>query len=1340
MTLPRFRFVLVLVLLLTRVSVRAAQPWDASFTSNTAAIQSAANQVHTEDGASIVILLDDQRYTVDPDGRVRGLARKVYKILREDADDDWSSVAQQYQPWRDRKPIIRARVITKSGEVHVLDPNTIADSPAMEIDASTFSDARVARAPLPAIAAGSIVEYEISTDVSPALPEAGVTRRITVFDEEQLERFHFELTAPKGVPFQTASQQIGPDRIRRLSDKQVNRVEFDLGPLKPRKHIESNLPFDTSPWPYFGFTTGRSWQAIAAKYADVVDKQIQSADLKAVMSGIDLTGEPLTIVSRLASQLHRKIRYTGVEFGENAIIPERPGDVMQRRFGDCKDKSTLLVAMLRSAGLNANVALLRSGFGADVDKDLSGIDLFDHAIVFIDLPQHPLWVDATASDVRVGDLPYADQGRLALIAARETMGLVSIPEQDDGWEQRTYEVHFSDFGRGRITEIMEAQGPVEGFLRSRYATGDDPKPALEKYVKSSYLAKAIGTYKVEGGDDLSQPVRVSVEALDTPQVMTDGDRAEIMLAPQRVLSELPWALLHQDDEAASPTEKEPRRTHDFVLASSAGVTHIYKLYPPAQYKIAELPASSNETIGPLTFSREYKNVTDGEVDVKYRLEIAKRRWTAEEYEKVREALSKFGSEMSQTIHFAPVTAELLATGEYGKAISLIRDDVEKHSELAAAHIRFSRLLVTLGLGQAARTEALKATQLDKDSSQAWQTLAWAWQNDTFGRLRQGDWNRTEALKALRKAVELDPDDAIAQADLAILLEYNNYGERYGAGSELPEAIQRYRDLAKKHSTTVLETNLTAALFYSGRLDEAKIESAKCAEPQHTLFSTAVLALQQGAAKAIVSLQSAAPDPTQRPQLIIATGLMLAHTRKYQDAYTMLQAAQRMAANPQLAALTQMIGKAKSAEEQMLPTSDPRSVVQSLFAQIMRPELRAEDIKPLLSSRFSAASFSDSDVREVRAGLGGMLRQLNSVGLVSENLTDLTLGQMPLEKKGDDKWGYKIGMPGNLSFPSVYVVREGDAYKILGTSDSAEDVGSLVLDLLKRNDIAAAQWWLDQVTPDVKDKEGGWVPAPRLFWSGTKPETRGPKDIRLAAEALLGHYSESPEAIATFEEASRTAKSAFDKGQFDFALCDALAKASKWEELAAAAKRLMTSKTFDDAGFTYLARSYRQQGNWKAMEAAALERTKLNPKVAEPWRALATARMRMGNTAGAEEAIAKLKEATGGSDASDLKVWNRILAGKVTDETVTSLRSPGGLVEGGYMVGFAEAALANTDQALDALKSAIGGEEALDARAWVLYGDICDRYGFKDAAASAWRFAREAKNKSDDAQWALATLK
>ena len=92
--------------------------------------------------------------------------------------------------------------------------------------------------------------------------------------------------------------------------------------------------------------------------------------------------------------------------------------------------------MLRAAGLPADVALLQSGVGTDVDADLPNMGRFDHAIVYVGA-NPPLWIDATAGHTRVGMLPSGDQGRFALLASAASTALVKTPEAEpkDAWER-----------------------------------------------------------------------------------------------------------------------------------------------------------------------------------------------------------------------------------------------------------------------------------------------------------------------------------------------------------------------------------------------------------------------------------------------------------------------------------------------------------------------------------------------------------------------------------------------------------------------------------------------------------------------------------------------------------------------------------------------------------------------------------------------------------------------------------------------------------------------------------------------------------------------------------------
>jgi tetratricopeptide (TPR) repeat protein len=1029
-----------------------------------------------------------------------------------------------------------------------------------------------------------------------------------------------------------------------------------------------------------------------------------------------------------------------VEFGEAAVVPAMPSEVLQRRFGDCKDKSALLVAMLRAAGLEANVALLRSGYGPDVDPNLPGLDLFDHAIVYVDGPR-PLWIDATANHLRAGILPSEDQGRFALIAQKETAALVRIPEQMDSLDRRENAVQFKDFGWGSITEVMDSSGPSEAYLRSAYSANDNAKTVLEKYVKSAYLAKRLGAYELAGKDDLSQPVRVTVQAVETPQVVTGVDSANVLLGASLLIDSLPYEFRTVIPVTAAK-EPEPARTNGFFFEQAGVTERVFKLYPPTLYRVGSLPAAARMELGPLRLSQTYKADANGVVEADFRLEIPKRRISVAEYEAVRAALQKYSAALSERISFVPETAELLAIGKTSRALSLMRESVAKRDDDASAHVRLSRMLVSVGLGIPARTEAERAMVLDPNSSQAWQALAWAWQNDTFGRLRRGDWNRSEALKALRKALQLDPEDTIAKADLAILLEFNDRGERYGRHNDETEAIALYRELLKKQPNAVLESNLTAALFYNGQLAEASAEARKCPDNQRILFQALIQALQQGAGPAIVGLQTEVVDPIARAQSLANMAFTLIHLRRYPDALTFFQAATRATTIPQAAGLVQLMSQIKRYEDAMLPDTDPRSVEQKLFVLFSDDRLSREKLDELFTFVPKAADWVE-DLESVRRDALSGFQQLIDLGFTRENLVDMTLSNLKLDKEGDDAHGYRVSAAGSSAMPTMFVVREGAAYKIIGSTDSMEEIGRRVLALLKKKDLEGAQWWLDHSVPNISTGGDGWLPAAHSLWSLSLPATRGVDAARVAAASLIGRYEGSADAIAILKEAYQKAVNAIDKSQIDQALCESYAKGERWSDLATTARRLMTSKIFGGAGSQFLMRALEKQKEWKVLETAALEQTKIKDAQRDAWKYVAIARMASGNGSGAAEAIERFKSSAVASEAVELAAWNEIRQKKASQNTLDSVKKTDApaQVHDQYLVALLELQLKKTEEAQEALKQAVQTADvnSLDARAWVIYGDVCDQYGFPDAAKMAWARARLAKALTREAQWALATL-
>ncbi|MFZ0340467.1 MAG: DUF3857 domain-containing protein, partial [Terracidiphilus sp.] len=435
----------------------SAEPWSAPhFSSDPKTLYQAASDVPAPDGVNVTELCDDESYTFDDAGRQVRVGHFIYKVLTQKGAEGWDSLSVSWEPWHEARPVIRARVITPDFTVHTLDPKTITEAPARGGDYKTYSDGKRLRAPLPAIAPGVVVEEEYTETETEPVYIAGRVGRV-VLGQEDVPVAHSRVVfdAPVALPLRTNLLLL--PGIRPVHTESGGRITltFDVGPLDAIDNREPYLPPETVFFPMIEYSTGASWQSIAAEYGKVVDDRTHSSEVQAVVTPL-IAGKK-TVAEKEAAildYLDREVRYTGIEFGEAAILPHDPAETLAKGYGDCKDKATLLVAMLRAAGIPAYVALLDAEARMDVPVDLPGMGLFDHAIVYVP-GKNPIWIDATDRYAQLGQVPMGDQGRLSLITSNATTALVKIPQsssQDNGVIE-TREFTLTDNGPANVVEV-----------------------------------------------------------------------------------------------------------------------------------------------------------------------------------------------------------------------------------------------------------------------------------------------------------------------------------------------------------------------------------------------------------------------------------------------------------------------------------------------------------------------------------------------------------------------------------------------------------------------------------------------------------------------------------------------------------------------------------------------------------------------------------------------------------------------------------------------------------------------------------------------------------------------
>ncbi len=159
---------------------------------------------------------------------------------------------------------------------------------------------------------------------------------------------------------------------------------------------EENMPAWISPYAYFELTSFKSWIEVDQWAQEVfkLDREPKLDEVYAeVFTGNETTDEK---INKLIDYVQDEIRYMGVESGIGSIKPSAPETVVSHRYGDCKDKSLLLVSLLRQTGVvKAWPVLVNTYLKHGIADALPGTNLFNHCIVKFEYNDSIYWVDPT---------------------------------------------------------------------------------------------------------------------------------------------------------------------------------------------------------------------------------------------------------------------------------------------------------------------------------------------------------------------------------------------------------------------------------------------------------------------------------------------------------------------------------------------------------------------------------------------------------------------------------------------------------------------------------------------------------------------------------------------------------------------------------------------------------------------------------------------------------------------------------------------------------------------------------------------------------------------------------
>jgi tetratricopeptide (TPR) repeat protein len=248
---------------------------------------------------------------------------------------------------------------------------------------------------------GDVVDFSVSIVTSDPAVGNHVEEAGAAWNGIPFARAHFRAQWPSSVPMRIqADGGIATPRVVRKDG--VSSIEVTMDGMQPLV-LPKGAPMRFQYGRLIEMTDLPSWSGIATLTMPLYVKaealpatsplQAEIAKIKAA------SADPKAQAEAALALVQDRVRYVFLGMNDGGLVPADADTTWSRRFGDCKGKTVLLLALLHGLGIDAHPVIVSSNLGDGLDARLPEIGLFDHVLVQATIGGRAYWLDGT----RVGD-------------------------------------------------------------------------------------------------------------------------------------------------------------------------------------------------------------------------------------------------------------------------------------------------------------------------------------------------------------------------------------------------------------------------------------------------------------------------------------------------------------------------------------------------------------------------------------------------------------------------------------------------------------------------------------------------------------------------------------------------------------------------------------------------------------------------------------------------------------------------------------------------------------------------------------------------------------------------
>jgi uncharacterized protein HemY/transglutaminase-like putative cysteine protease len=697
-------------------------------------------------------------------------------------------------------PVIKlARVLKPDGSIVDTPVSGAIDMPAeVTREAPLYSDIKEKQLPIRSLSRGDTLEYEVDTAINKAeapgqfwgadhftAPGTVVVLAEVLHLEVPADRY-VQVWSPNHKP--TVTDQ---DGIRTYSWNVAQLVTApkttgdESSKATPPKDPDEDA--DGRKLPSVAWTTFHSWPEVGDWYRSLALSRSEPSD--AIRKQADnLTKEaktPEDQVRALYNYVSTHTRYVGIDFGIGRFQPHAAAEVLADQYGDCKDKDTLLEALLRAKNFSPAPALI--GAGIALVTEVPSPAVFNHVITTVNLPGGRIWLDSTPQAAPFLYLSAIIRDQKALVVPAATPAAL---ESTPAAAPYPFSAHFE------AVATLDAEGKLAGKMTATYRDDDEVLVrALARNVApaewdkaSQYISSSTGfggttsDTLFTNADDTSLPISMAYTYTRHPY----GDWDNHRIVP--LLPVTDFTLL--DSASTAPEE-------DIQLGAPRTMTAVSHIRLPEGYH-TDLPDPVHVKTDFATFDKTYR--FDGkEILVERTIVVLKKKLPKEDWKKYQSFTKDIGLsgepwiQLIEPINLVSVQPQKSAPAKATHAepdksspsgvVDIVPPDVSVPETASAAELmKLAGDRLHSGDVEGAKEALDKVKAKNPDEEYLWSSYAF---------IAERERNFDEAKADLRKELSKHPDNSTVVGALAA--EELRAGDSAAARQTVQQYLKRHPD-------------------------------------------------------------------------------------------------------------------------------------------------------------------------------------------------------------------------------------------------------------------------------------------------------------------------------------------------------------------------------------------------------------------------------------------------------------------------------------------------------------------------------------------------------------------